>query len=75
MPRSFVVFLAALVANMVIGIVVVLAGGWWPQWSILLIVLAALAYVAVVDPMNRWPDSSWHRRLGRVLTFKRGGDQ
>jgi hypothetical protein len=72
MPRQLKIIMGLVVANMVIGIAVTLAGGYWPQWSTLLVMLGGALYVVIFDPMNRWPDSSWHRRIGRLLTFDRG---
>lgn len=72
-PRAFVVFMAALAANLVLGVVLVLAGVPYPGAAITaVIVLVAVAYVVFVDSRGRWPGVPWYARLGRVLTFHRG---
>lgn len=43
------------------------------QGGTLAVVIFALGYIAFRDSAKRWPDVPFWVRLGRVLTFYRGG--
>jgi hypothetical protein len=76
MPKGFVVQIVGLMAIACAAGALSIAGFDRAALALsypgtLMFLLGILAWIVVGDSRKRWPGSTWHERLLRVLTFTR----